>query len=126
MGERNLVDMAATDELGRSLLFVAAVKGHMDVATMLLANDAQPLINRPSHKGNTPLHVAASGGHLTLVQLLVQHGADVDAPNPTMAGASALQVAEMMGHEDVASFLRGNATTCGAPLNLDPRPPTAQ
>ncbi|EDQ90095.1 uncharacterized protein MONBRDRAFT_7382 [Monosiga brevicollis MX1] len=55
--ERNLVDMAATDELGRSLLFVAAVKGHMDVATMLLANDAQPLINRlvgSSHRG--PLH----------------------------------------------------------------------
>ena len=43
--ERGLVRVADTDALGRSLLFIAALHNHMDVASLLLSNAASKLVD---------------------------------------------------------------------------------
>ena len=59
------------------LLWDAAQKGHVDVATALIRNGAN--VNAADKWKRTALEFAASGGHVDIVKVLIQNGADVNA-----------------------------------------------
>ena len=71
--ERGFVDEDG-DELGASLSR-ACKKGHLEVATVLLAAGAKPDRAR-GYDGYTALHLASNCGHLKVVKALVAAGAD--------------------------------------------------
>lgn len=68
----------AQDDLGRSALHRAALRGDFDEARDLIVGGA--LVDNCSCVG-TPLYYAVDEGHLEIVRLLVDHGADVNRPN---------------------------------------------
>ncbi|XP_035682995.1 ankyrin repeat domain-containing protein 29-like isoform X2 [Branchiostoma floridae] len=57
-------------------LFIACLKGHVDIVRLLLRKGAS-LVKR-TMGASAPLHAAASNGHTEIVEMLVQHGATVD------------------------------------------------
>lgn len=59
-------------------LHLAAKKGYVEVAQLLLANEADVNIRHKTN-GETPLHLAAYKGHLEIAELLIRHGADVNS-----------------------------------------------
>ncbi len=61
-----------TDDGGLSLLHWAAIKGHKEIAELLLAEHAE--INFVDSSGYTPLHYAVTGCHNDVAEFLRQHG----------------------------------------------------
>jgi ankyrin repeat protein len=86
---------------GATALYIAAQKGHLNVARLLLENGAQ--VNTVRNSGATALYVAAHIGHLDVVRLLLEHGAQVNAARDT--GSTALYIAAQNGYLDVARLL---------------------
>jgi ankyrin repeat protein len=62
--------------LGRTPLHWAAIKGHIEVVELLLANGAA--VNAKDRHGDTPLHAAAEGGRYDAAALLLAKGAEVN------------------------------------------------
>jgi hypothetical protein len=60
------------DDVGLTVLHLAASAGHRDVVELLLAAKAD--INAKDNAGETPLHLAALAGHADVVALLREHG----------------------------------------------------
>ncbi|KAF2110293.1 ankyrin repeat-containing domain protein [Lophiotrema nucula] len=71
------------DQWGRTPLFYAALRGHLDVANFLLKNGAK--INARDCIGQSPLHIACSTENEDMVSLLLQAGASVNCPSTTLA-----------------------------------------
>jgi ankyrin repeat protein len=91
---------------GRTPLHWAAIKGHKDIAELLLANKADVDAKTNGFGtagGDTPLHFAALGGHKDVAELLLDHGADVNAKNSK--GQTPLLIV-LFSHRDVAKLLR--------------------
>ena len=65
----NWVNRAMED--GRTPLFIASEKGHVDAARLLLDNGAE--VDRARNDGWTPLRIAKSEGHSAVVALLEAH-----------------------------------------------------
>ena len=63
----NVEIRTAQDE---SPLMMAALKGHLELASKLIARDAD--VNKT---GWTPLHYAATNGHLAIIELLLEQHA---------------------------------------------------
>ena len=79
-------------------MMMAALKGDMDGATMLLERGAQ--VNK---SGWTPLHYAATGPEPRLVRLLIDRGAELNARSPN--GTTPLMMAAQYGAEDSVNLL---------------------
>lgn len=79
-------------------LMMAALKGQLDVATLLIERGAD--VNKT---GWTPLHYAATGGHAALVRLLLEHHAYIDAGSPN--GSTPLMMAAQYGTPGVVKLL---------------------
>jgi ankyrin repeat protein len=92
------VDVNALNQVGESALMMAALKGDLAGAQLLLEHGAK--INHP---GWSPLHYAASGPEPELVQLLLDRGAEIDAASPN--GSTALMMAAQYGPEDSVKLL---------------------
>nr|CAD7426767.1 unnamed protein product [Timema monikensis] len=60
---------APVDNIGSSLLHLAADYGHLNIVKCLVDKGAD--INQPNREGFKPLHVATRSGHLEVVQFLV-------------------------------------------------------
>jgi len=88
----------ALNQAGESALMMAALKGEMVGAKMLLARGA-----RINQTGWSPLHYAATGPEPEIVRLLLEHGADVDATAPN--GTTPLMMAAQYGSEDSVRLL---------------------
>jgi len=84
------------------LLHDAALKGHVEIAKVLIA--AGFSCDETNPNGNTPLHDAALGGHVELIRVLIDCGARVNAPN-TESGATPLHIACSWGREVAAAAL---------------------
>merc|ERR1719412_1385655 len=100
-----------TDWLGTSPLHLAALKGHHDIAEILMrsgcSKDARTKVDK------TPLHLAATEGHATLVEVLLRTGAEVDSKD--MLKMTPLHWAVQRGFDEcVEALLR-----YGADVNLD-------
>jgi len=91
-------DVNALNAAGESALMMAALKGDMDGAAMLLERGAQ--VNKG---GWTPLHYAATGPEPRLVRLLIDRGAELNAPSPN--GTTPLMMAAQYGSEDSVTLL---------------------
>jgi len=85
----------AADE---SPLMMAALKGHLDIATRLIKLGAD--VNKP---GWAPLHYAATGGHLKLMELLLEEHAFIDAESPN--GTTPLMMAASYGTPEAVKLL---------------------
>lgn len=90
-----LVDSPKTDVEWRtpqdeSLLMMAALKGHTELARKLMARGAD--VNKP---GWAPLHYAATGGHLKIMEMLLEEHAFIDAQSPN--GTTPLMMAAHYG-----------------------------
>jgi ankyrin repeat protein len=72
---------------GKTVLYLAAEKGHEAVVQLLVENGAninteeeqEKLLFRTTTKGRRVLYLAAEKGYNTVVQLLVENGANVNA-----------------------------------------------
>lgn len=69
---------------------IAALKGHANVAKLLIEADAN-LNQGRTDNGVTPLIAAASKGHIKVVEQLIKVGANLNEPN--RRGQSALHIA---------------------------------
>ena len=88
----------ALNQAGESALMMAALKGEVVGAKMLLARGA-----KVNQSGWSPLHYAATGPEPELVRLLLEHGAQVDAAAPN--GTTPLMMAAQYGSEDTVKLL---------------------
>jgi ankyrin repeat protein len=65
---------------GDTPLHIASQKGYVEIAKILLSNDAE--VNSQSSSNGfefkTPLHFASEGCHLEMAKLLIEHGAEVN------------------------------------------------
>ena len=68
------------DSVGRTALFYAACRGHIDCCALLMDHH-DDWIDIGDRKGDTPLHVAAFYQHVGVVRLLLQSAADSNARN---------------------------------------------
>jgi ankyrin repeat protein len=92
------IDVNALNEAGESALMMAALKGDLAGAELLLERGAK--VNQP---GWAALHYAATGPDPRLVRLLLERGASVDAESPN--GSTPLMMAAQYGSEDSARLL---------------------
>lgn len=88
----------AANAVGETPLMMAALRGHVDAMTALVARGAQ--VNR---SGWAPLHYAASGPSAAAVQWLLDRGAEVNARAPN--GNTPLMLAARYGSEDSVALL---------------------
>ncbi|GMP68718.1 hypothetical protein CsSME_00028248 [Camellia sinensis var. sinensis] len=61
------------NELGETVLFTAADRGHLDVVKELLKYANKESISKKNRSGFDPLHIAATQGHHAIVQVLLDH-----------------------------------------------------
>jgi len=94
-------DINTTDELGESPLHIAAVNGHLQAATLLVAKAAD--VNAGDVRGLTPLHAAAWSGSSEIVALLIDKGADINARDAD--GVTPLHAAALAGRNGTAALL---------------------
>ncbi|MEM7031059.1 MAG: sigma-70 family RNA polymerase sigma factor [Chloroflexota bacterium] len=68
-----------------NLLHLAADKGHIDIARLIL-HEGIDVNARTSDGAVTPLHLAAANGHLPMIEFLVSQGADLTATDTEFHG----------------------------------------
>jgi ankyrin repeat protein len=71
------VNVNEPDSAGETPLHYASIRGHSEVAVILISHGADP--NIKSDRGVTPLHDAAKHGKLDTVTCLVDSNADIEA-----------------------------------------------
>ena len=91
-------DLNALNNAGESPLMMAALKGDLPGAQLLLERGAK--VNQP---GWSALHYAATGPEPKIVQLLLQRGAEIDTLSPN--DTTPLMMAAQYGTEESVSLL---------------------
>jgi ankyrin repeat protein len=97
-------------------LHAASVKGHLQVASLLLRNGADP--DSRDHLGRVPLHRVSQGGlvmaksSLEIARLLVNSGADVNVTDDE--GCAPLHAAAQSGYREIAELLLGSGASLDA------------
>ena len=81
-----------------SVLMLAALKGHQQLAEKLVKRGAD--VNKT---GWAPLHYAASSGHLPIIAMLIENSAYIDAESPN--GTTPLMMAAMYGTPEAVKLL---------------------
>jgi ankyrin repeat protein len=99
-------DVNALNEAGESPLMMAALKGDLTAAQLLLDRGAK--VNQP---GWSPLHYAATGPEPKIVQLLIERGAEIDAASPN--DTTPLMMAAQYGSADSANLLLARGADAG-------------
>jgi ankyrin repeat protein len=70
-------DMATRTKKGRTVLEIAAKKGHVELCALFIGMDAD--LNAQDLDGYTPLHEAAWHDHLQVAEFLISQGAEINA-----------------------------------------------
>lgn len=95
LASESSVDVNAQNPAGENALMIAALRGHRDIAQILIDRKAQ--VNKP---GWTPLHYAATNAGPEgpgLVALMLEHHAYIDAASPN--GSTPLMMAARYGDQ---------------------------
>jgi hypothetical protein len=108
------------EQSGQTPLHIAAFNDRIDVAKLLLANNAD--INAKAKNGSTPLHLAAAKGNKDMVEFLLSNKADVNAVDND--GWTPMHSAIFWEHDDVADLL-GKDGGKDLPAPRTPPPATA-
>jgi ankyrin repeat protein len=98
---------------GWTPLHLAAFFGHVKVAELLLAHDADVTARSRNTTGNTPLHAALAGNHKLVAGLLIGRGADVNATDT--AGWRPLHLAAANNNIDAIKQLIAQGADVHAP-----------
>ncbi|XP_073019564.1 ankyrin repeat-containing protein ITN1 [Primulina eburnea] len=92
------------NELGETVLFTAADKGHINVVKELLKFSNKETLTKKNRSLFDPLHIAASQGHHEIVQVLLDHDPSlIKTIGP--ANATPLVTAASRGHTAVVNEL---------------------
>ena len=102
----------------KTLLHVAAERGHRDVAEILIANGADVRSRAIGHE--TPLCLAVKHGHHDVAELLIDKGTDVNSR--AIAYGTVLNLAAYLGHERVAQVLVAKGADVDAMSSNDVTP----
>jgi ankyrin repeat protein len=94
-----------------SALRIAAVRGNVAVARILLNAGAEVNWSSPEYMG-TALHLAAEYGHLDMVRLLIDSGATLDSPAEN--NFTPLHYAAQEGHQTIVSALISSGANVNA------------
>ena len=100
-GEAN-VNIRDRDQIGRTALHWASIRGYLEISELLTSSGAD--VNIRSSYGRTALHIASYNGYLEIVQLLLCQGADISIRDND--GRTALDEASSFGRLKVADCLR--------------------
>ena len=106
---------AFVDDVGQSLLALAALRGKLVMVELLVEKGAA--VDAKIDTGATPLHIAAHKGHESVVKVLLQKGAAVDAKKDT--GVTPLHMAAHKGHESVVKVLLEKGAAVDAKIDTD-------
>jgi len=98
---------------GWTPLHLASFFGHLKVAELLLAHNADVLACSRNSTGNTPLHAALAGNHKLVAGLLIGRGADVNATDT--AGWRPLHLASANNNLDAMKQLIAQGADVHAP-----------
>merc|ERR1719414_2279426 len=109
--EHPLFSVDAADRCGRSLLWYAAVNGHLQATALLLERRADVACR--DLVGWMPLHHACYHGSTELVRLLLERKAEVDSK--TNAGQTPRWLAPSETHAEIAALLEELGGTLGLP-----------
>ncbi|KAF3939746.1 Ankyrin-2 [Dactylella cylindrospora] len=96
-------DLEAEDGNGQTALSIAATKGYIGVAALLIDQGAE-IDALEDEYDLTPLHFAAWKGHAEVVDLLLANDADMEAEE-LQGGWTPLSLAVMKGHKRAAKLL---------------------
>nr|CAD7205019.1 unnamed protein product [Timema douglasi] len=91
---------APVDNIGSSLLHLAADYGHLNIVKCLVDKGAD--INQPNREGFDPLHVATRSGHLEVVQFLVGLKQNF---KESLGEHKILLIASENGHTHIVNYL---------------------
>ncbi len=100
-----LIDAGADTQMNYedgTLLHVAAGRGHMAVARLLIERYPS-MLSAEDDGRNTPLHIAAHAGHAEMVTFLIDCGANPALKNKE--NRTALYLAQKQSHPDVIEIL---------------------
>jgi uncharacterized protein (DUF1778 family) len=111
-----------------TLLHVAAARGYVDIARLLLAKFPDIAEGLDSAR-NTPLHLAAAAGHADMVTFLIDAGIDPAVKNAE--NRAALYLARKKSYPDVVEILeachaRNPQPKPALPRGIGPLPATGQ
>jgi uncharacterized protein len=98
---------------GWTPLHLASFFGHLKVAELLLAHNADVTARSRNSTGNTPLHAALAGNHKLVAGLLIGRGADVNATDT--AGWRPLHLASANNNIDAIKQLIAQGADVQAP-----------
>jgi ankyrin repeat protein len=106
-------------------LHAASVKGHLQVASLLLRNGADP--DSRDDLDRVPLHKVSQGGQLVMAKssleiarLLVNSGADVNVTDDE--GCAPLHAAAQSGYREIAELLLGSSASLDARNEMQETP----
>ncbi|KAK1797807.1 hypothetical protein P4O66_008163, partial [Electrophorus voltai] len=99
------------DEVGRTALALACLRGHAD-CTLTLLNHGASVHSRDMTWGRTPVHLAAMNGHTSCLRLLLEDSDSADMLDAADSqGRTPLMLAVLGGHVDAVSLLLERETS---------------
>ena len=105
--------VSSEDRFGFTPLHISALKGHSNIAELLLAMNAD--VNAVDKNGQTPLHWAAERGYAAIAKLLLAMNADVNGRSRSH-NHTPLHVAAAMGRQNVAELLLASKADDNLPV----------
>jgi ankyrin repeat protein len=96
-------NVGQVDDLGKTALHSAVLKGYVDIVSRLLVAGSD--VNILDKKQRAALHYATKKGHTEIVDMLLKAGANIHAID--VNGQTALHHAAINGHEAVVGVLLG-------------------
>ncbi|HSW76337.1 MAG TPA: ankyrin repeat domain-containing protein [Candidatus Saccharimonadales bacterium] len=103
------ININASDKYGRTSLFAAVERGHIEIVKLLLANSKVD-VNKATHFGMTPLFIAAQEGKADIVELFLgDPRTEINKAN--IDGVTPLFMAAQEGKKEVVKLFLKNPKT---------------